>query len=102
MELNERNKLINEILDKYYDLVLDQRKTLEQAYDIVVLQGYDKSLVDLCLIDAANLSIHIQSQIVSMAKRGLSPKQVTQALRLEGYPESLIRSHMELFLEPEE
>ena len=102
MELNEQDRLINEILDKYYDLVLNQRKTLEQAYDIVVLQGYDKGLVDLYLIDAPKLSVRIQSQIVSMATRGLSPKQVVQALQLEGYPESLIRNHMELFLEPEE
>jgi hypothetical protein len=102
MELNEQNRLIDEILDKYYDLVLNQGKTLEQAYDILALQGYDKSLVDLCLIESPKLSAHIQSQIVSMANRGLSPKQVAEALRLEGYPESLIRSHMELFLEPEE
>ncbi len=102
MELNEHRKLIDEIVDKYYDLAFNQGKTLEQACDILLLQGYDRSLVNLCVIDAPKLSVHMQSQIVSMIKRGLSPKRVAQALRLEGYPESLIRNHMELFLNPEE
>ena len=101
MELNERNPLIDEILDKYIGF-LSQGRTAEQAYDLVVLQGHDKSLVDLCLVEAQSFSIRIQSEIASMAKRGLSPSEVVQVLQEQGYPDFITRSHMELFLNPED
>ncbi|MBD1903779.1 hypothetical protein NDI44_27030 [Trichocoleus sp. DQ-A3] len=99
MELNERDRLIDEILGKYCDLLL-KGKTSEQAYDILVLQGYDKSLVDLCLLDSMTFMAHVVSEITSMIKRGLSPNEVAKALRGKGYPESLIKTFMEMFLNP--
>lgn len=95
--MNSDEKLIDEIVNKFFDL-LAQGKTHEQAYDLLVLQGYSKSLVDSCLIDAVQLSVPICSEIVSGQKRGLSPKEVFQVLQAKGYPEPLIRIAMKQFL----
>ncbi len=93
-------QITDQIIDKYAEL-RSQGKTHEEAYDIIILQGYSKELVDLCLIQGIEFFVAMQKEIVRMAKSGFSPKEVVQVLVDEGYSESLIRAYMEPFLETE-
>lgn len=92
---------IDQIINKYFEL-RSQGKSHEEAYDLIVLQGYPKELVDLCLIEAIKFTEVMQKEILRMAKSGLSPKEVVQVLVDEGYPELLIRANIEPLLDPEE
>lgn len=92
---------IDQIIDKYFEL-RSQGKSHEEAYDIIILQGYPKELVDLCLIKAIEFSEVMQEEILRMVKSGFSPKEVFQVLVDEGYPEPLIRANIEPLLDPEE
>ena len=91
----------NQINSKFVEF-LTQGRTHEDAYDLILLQGHNKSLVDLCVLEATVVSSDLFFQINCMAEQGLTPKQVVEFLQEKGYPDSVIKEHMEHFLEPEE
>jgi hypothetical protein len=95
------NQITDQIIDNYLDL-RSQGRSHEETYDVIVLQGYSKELVDLCLIEAFEFSDAMQNEIIGMARSGLTPQEVVQVLVDEGHSEALIRAYMEPFLEREE